>query len=187
MLVVNFDPFPVLSTERIILRRIVKADADDFFLLRSDKNVMQFIGRPLAKTIDDAIELINVIDGLLVNNNGITWAITLKNENVLVGTIGLWRIIKEHYRAEIGYLLHPALQGKGLMQEAIEKVLDYGFRNIGLHSIEAIVTAGNMSSVKLLERNHFIREAYFKEDYFYNGAFLDSMVYSLLTSIKNKW
>ena len=180
MLSPNFNPFPDLHTERLALRRITQEDAGDFLVLRSDKNVMQYIGRPLAVTVNDALELINVIEDLLANNNGITWGITLRDKNVLVGTIGLWKLMKEHYRAEIGYLLNPALQGKGIMQEAIRPVLDYGFKNIGLHSIEANVSPDNKASIKLLERNHFIREAHFKENYYFNGKFLDSMVYSLL-------
>jgi ribosomal-protein-alanine N-acetyltransferase len=51
-----------------------------------------------------------------------------------------------------------------------------------LHSIEAHVNPNNIASIKLLEKNGFIREAYFKEDYFYDGKFLDTAVYSLLTS-----
>jgi len=184
MLSPNFNPFPELNTERLVLRRITPNDAGDFFILRSDKNIMQHIGRPLAISVNDAIELINVIEDLLLNNNGITWGITLKNKNTLAGTIGLWKLIKEHYRAEIGYLLHPELQGKGIMQEAMAAVLDYGFKNIGIHSVEAKVSPENRASIKLLERNNFIREAYFKENYYHNGEFLDTYIYSLLTPFK---
>ncbi len=160
-------------------------DAGELFKLRSNKNVMQHIGRPIATTLDDVLQIINVIEDFLVNNNGITWAITLKGKNDLVGTIGLWRIAKENYRAEIGYLIHPSLQGKGLMHEAMAPVLDYGFKNIKLHSIEAHVSPNNAASIKLLERNNFIREAHFKEDYFFNGKFLDSFIYSLITPVVN--
>ncbi|HSC37593.1 MAG TPA: GNAT family protein, partial [Chitinophagaceae bacterium] len=113
--------------------------------------------------------------------DGITWGIYLKTAPGLIGTIGLWRIIKEHHRAEIGYLLSPAWQRRGLMQEAMEKVLDYGFSVIGLHSVEANVNPDNEASIRILEKNHFVREAYFKENYYYNGVFKDSVIYSLLT------
>lgn len=68
-----------------------------------------------------------------------------------------------------------------MMQEALAAVLNFGFRTLQLHSVEANVNPGNTASIKLLERNHFIREGYFRENYFYNGRFLDSAVYSLLT------
>jgi len=184
MLTVNFHPFPTIQTERLLLRRMAKTDAVHLFGLRSDKNVMQHIGRPIAISIDDAMEIINVINEQLINNNGITWAITLRGTRELVGTIGLWRIIKEHHRAEIGYLLDPKLQGKGLMNEAIKSVVEYGFKNMKLHSIEAHVSPNNNASVKLLEKNNFIREAHFKENFYFNGKFLDSYIFSLITPYK---
>jgi [ribosomal protein S5]-alanine N-acetyltransferase len=91
---------------------------------------------------------------------------------------------KEHYRAEIGYALHPEHQGIGLMQEALNAVLDYGFTVMNLHSVEANVNPNNAASINLLQRNGFMREGMFRENYFYNGKFLDSAIYSLLTPVK---
>ncbi|MBB6108789.1 ribosomal-protein-alanine N-acetyltransferase [Mucilaginibacter lappiensis] len=181
MLNLNFDPFPVLTTERLILRRFTFADAPKLFELRKDPVIMQYISRPLSKTLDDAIDLIKVINDLLKGNNGITWCITLKNEQEFVGSIGFWRIEKENYRAEIGYLLNPAYQGRGIMQEAIETIINYGFGPMSLHTIQANVSPDNLASIKLLQKNNFTQEAYFKENYFFNGVFEDTLVYTLLT------
>ena len=182
MLDLNFDPFPTITTERLTLREIKNTDASELFHLRSDKNVMQFIDRPLAETIDDALKLIKIIADGHTNKESITWAITLKDNPGLIGTIGFWRIEKEHYRAEIGYLLNPLQQGKGIMQEAVTAVLPYGFETMKLHSVEANVNPFNTASIKLLEKNGFVREGYFRENYYYNGKFLDSAIYSLLSS-----
>ncbi len=57
---------------------------------------------------------------------------------------------------------------------------------MNLHSIEANVNPGNTASIKLLEKNNFTREAYFKENYFYDGKFLDTAIYSLLATELNK-
>jgi ribosomal-protein-alanine N-acetyltransferase len=67
--------------------------------------------------------LITLITDGLEKNEGVTWGIFLKDGSPLKGTIGFWRIQKEHYRAEIGYLLHPSMQGKGIMSEALKAVL----------------------------------------------------------------
>lgn len=183
MLTVDFSPFPVLATDRLLLRIISHEDAEPLFALRSDERVMQFLDRPMAKTIEEAHELIGKIELALKENDGITWAIAIReNPAILVGTIGFWNMMKEHFRAEIGYMLHPDWQGKGLMQEAMEKVLDFGFNSIGLHSVEANVNPGNEFSIRLLERNKFVREAYYKENYYYNGKFLDTMIYSKLAA-----
>jgi ribosomal-protein-alanine N-acetyltransferase len=105
-----------------------------------------------------------------------------KDQSKLIGTVCIWNILKEHYRAEIGYVLLPEYFGKGFMQEALTATLDYGFRVMKLHSIEANVNPMNTDSIKLLERNHFVREAYYKENYYYDGRFLDTAIYSLLAS-----
>ena len=184
MLQVNFQPFPQISTGRLLLRKITKGDAADFFTLRSDKDLMRYIDRPVAQTMQDVLNLIEIITTALKNNDGITWGIALRNDPKLIGTIGLWRIIKEHYRAEIGYLLSDAFQRQGIMQEAITAVINYGFNIMQLHSIEANVNPNNTASIMLLEKNKFIREAYFRENYYYNGKFMDSLVYSLITPDK---
>ena len=177
---IDFSKFPYLSTERLNLRPVEIADVHELFLIRSDEQVMKYIDRPLAKATEDAKALIQVIIDGLNANEAITWAISLKKEPKLIGTIGFWRIIEEHYRAEIGYVLHPEFQGKGIMQEALEKVLDYGFNILKLHSIEANVNPNNAASIKLLERNRFVKEAYFRENYYSNGKFLDTVIYSLI-------
>lgn len=183
MLILNLNPFPILETNRLILRQISKADANEIFILRSDTRVMQYILRPIAKTSEDALQLIQIITDTETNGNGITWAITLRESLQLIGTIGFWQLKKEHYRAEIGYLLSPDFQRKGIMQEALSVVINYGLEVIKLHTIEANVDPGNASSISLLERNKFVKEGYFKENYFFEGKFFDTVVYSMLTTI----
>ena len=176
----NFSPFPELKTERLQLRRILMEDAQALFEMRSDERVMQFLDRPRAKTIADAENLIRLIDHDIDSNIGITWGVSLHGTSRLIGTMGFWNITKAHFRAEIGYLLHPDFQGKGLMMEAAKKTIDFGFREMGLHSIEANINPLNERSRNLLIKNGFIKEAYFRENYFYNGKFLDSEIYSLI-------
>jgi len=180
MLVIDLKPFPVLYTERLKLREVSKADAEEVFFLRSDKAVLTYLDRDPAKSIDEAIQWIEMINEATKKNEVVTWAISLKDQPQLIGTITFWNIRKEHYRAEIGYALHPSHQGKGLMQEAMATALDYGFNKIKFHSIEANVNPENRASIKLLEKNNFVREAYLKESWYYNGKFLDAAIYSLI-------
>lgn len=181
MLELIFSPFPQIETDRLLLRQIIKADAAELLSLRSSEKVMQFIDKERSKTILEAEELIQRIENDLNNTDGITWCISLKEKpETLIGTIGFWRIIKQHYRAEIGYMIHPGYWGKGFMKEAVQTVIDFGFSNIKLHSIEAHINPGNAASAALLETMGFVREAYFKEDFFFSGKFLDSAIYSLL-------
>jgi [ribosomal protein S5]-alanine N-acetyltransferase len=179
MLETPWYPFPVIKTERLILREVTAEDAEDFFGLRSDKKVMQYIDRPLHKTIEDTNELIQSIEQLYHSGEGINWGITLKNSPRLIGTIGYYRMNKPHFRAEIGYLLHTEHQRKGIMTEAMKAILHYGFKEMKAHSIIADINPNNIASKMILEKNGFIKEAYFKESYYYDGRFLDSIIYTL--------
>ena len=155
-------------------------DDEEIFFLRSDKEILRFLDRDPAKTFVEAREWMRMINEGIDNNEHIAWAISLKSDPKLIGTITFWNVQKEHYRAEIGYALHPQFQGQGIMQEAIAAVLDYGFNTVKLHSVEANVNPNNAASIHLLERNGFVREAYHRENYYYNGHFLDSAIYSLI-------
>jgi len=181
MMVINFDPFPVLESTRLILRRINDGDAPQIFKLRSDPETMKFVPRPLAQTIDDAKANIANIESKIVNNEGINWAITLKGSPEFIGIIGHYVIKKEHFRSELGYMLLPEFHGRGIITEAIATVMDYGFTELGLHSVEAIIDPENYASAKVLENNGFIKEAHLKENEYYEGKFLDTVIYSKLS------
>jgi len=182
MLSPSFSPFPEVSTQRLFLRRMTRQDAAEILCLRSSDTVMKYIDRPKAKSITDAEIFISRIEASVNSNNGIMWGITLKeNTDQLIGNIGYWRLIKEHYRAEVGYMLHPDFWKKGIMKEALLKVIDFGFNNMKLHSIEAHINPDNTASARLLESTGFKKEAHFKEDFFFEGTFRDSVIYSRLT------
>lgn len=180
MLAPNFTPFPTLTTDRLVLRQITVEDAPELFFQRTDERVMKYIERPRPKDINDTITFINTISDLRDKNEIITWGIALKENPKLIGTVVFLNFKKEHYRAEFGYALHPDHWRKGIMDEVAKAVIDYGFNVMKLHSIEANINPENIASQKLLEKNGFVREAYFKENFFWEGKFLDSAIYSLL-------
>lgn len=178
MLNINFNPFPVLETERLVLRNLDDADKQDLFEIRSNATTMQYIPRPLAKTVSDAAAVIEIITSFTAKNERINWAITEKGVNKLIGVIGYVNIKPESFRAEVGYVLNDKYTQKGISYEALKAVLDYGFSKMNLHSVEAIIRPENIASIKLIEKAGFIREAYFKDYVFHNGKFWDELVYS---------
>ena len=180
MLVLNFEPFPTITTDRLILRQLADSDAPEIFVFRSDERILKFIDIPKAHDIGDALAFIQKINNFIKANECIYWGVASKEDDKLIGTICMWNILKEHYRGEIGFVLHPDQQGKGLMSEALAAISTYAFNDMKLHSLEGRVHPGNAASIKLMERNGFVREAYFKEDYFINGKFGDTAVYSRL-------
>ena len=179
---IKFDPFPIIRTKQLVLRQINENDAQEILFLRSNKLVMEYLDRPLFTSTREAKNFINRITSQISETKAIVWGIVFENSNKIIGTIGYHKIIKEHHRAELGYMLHPSYQGKGLMQEALTSVIKFGFEQMKLHSIEADVNPNNEKSINLLLRNGFIKEAHFRESYHFNGVFLDSAIYSLLKS-----
>ena len=181
MLTFNFNPFPVLETERLLLREITEADAETLFKLRTDMTVMKYIDRPIPNKIDDVLELIAKMKQIKENGEGISWGICWKNDPATqIGNIGFFRTQPENHRAEVGYLLEVASHRKGVMFEAMQKVLDYGFNTMKLHSIEANINPANQASQGILEKAGFVREAYFKENHYFNGTYVDTAIYSLI-------
>ena len=161
--------FFCLITDRFLLRHLEISDDNEIFFLRSDKAVNKFLVSPIAKSIQDARDFINKIN----NSKSAYWAITLKGDNKLIGTICIWNIETEENKAEIGYVLHPAYSGKGFMHEALAAVIQHGFRQMKLRILDAVLHQENKKSIILLERNGFT----------YVAATGDEVVYRLYNYI----
>lgn len=176
----SFLPFPNLESERLVLRQITPDDVNEIFALRSNPETMKYIPRPLVTTIDQAMEHIKMIQDKIVSSEGINWAITEKGNPKMIGIIGHYRIRWDHFRSEIGYMQLPEYHGKGIITEAIQLMVRFGFDDMKMHSLEAIIDPANLASAKVLEKNSFVKEAHIKENEFYEGKFLDTVIYSLL-------
>ncbi len=151
----NFSPFPQLTTGQLVLRQLTIADADAIGTLRNNEIVNQFLGRPKSTTAAEALEFIDKINNSIANNTSMYWVIALQENNELIGTICLWNINTEDDAAEIGYELHPDFHGKGIMQEALNAVIDFGFNTMQLKVITAFTIPANIASAKLLQKNNF--------------------------------
>lgn len=163
---------PLLITDRLRLRGLLDSDTPQIMALRSNAEVNKYLGRSNDITIDEARSFIKKIEGIVSRSEGFYWALTLKDDNKVIGTICYWNLEPVDKKAEIGYELYPDQQGKGLMQEALSAVLKYGFKTVGFEAITACPVAGNESSVKLLVKNDFYLAGQFPSD---NGEhiFLD--------------
>lgn len=180
----SFSPFPDLSTGRSVLRQLRPTDCKEIMGLRSDERILQFLVISKCNNLFEANQFIEKINTGIKNNEWIYWGITEKGADTLIGTICLWNISKENFRAEIGYVLHPDFHRKGIMSKAIDAVMDYGFNKMNLHSVEAHVHPDNKASIKLLETKGFMKEAHFKENVFFEGKFLDTVIYSCINNRK---
>ena len=181
MLSLNFSPFPIIETERLLLRSLSMDDLEQMYSLRTNEKVNTYLNKAPDESVQATRAKIEQILDLLEKNEAIFWVIAIKgNPEKMIGNMGYWRMQKEHFRAEIGYMLHPDHWQKGIMKEALNAVIGYGFENMKLHSIEANINPDNIPSGALLESCGFVQEAYYKENYYYDGVFYDSVIYSRL-------
>jgi RimJ/RimL family protein N-acetyltransferase len=152
----KFPEFPILVTDRLSLRKITKSDGPIIFFLRTDKEVNKYIHRPKPhKNVKEAEEFIDKITLGMENGKSINWGITLHGEDDLIGSICLWNFSADNKTGEVGYDLNPAYQNQGIMTEALQCVLNFGFNTIDLRKIEAYTHRNNESSKRLLIKNDF--------------------------------
>ena len=154
----NFTPFPKLTTERLTLRRLELSDDNVLFKLRSDNEVNKYLVRPIPKDNEEVRALISKINNGINNKEWFYWVITLKENPVLIGTICLWNFAADKTTAELGYELFPDFHGKGIMSEALKKIIQFGFNEVELNALEAYTHKKNQSSTKLLQKYNFVLE-----------------------------
>ena len=181
MLHLNFHPFPELRTERLLLRKMTVNDSPELFFLRSNEQVLEFIGKEPAANEEAVKEFIQNINLDIDASQAIMWGIALQeNPAILIGNICYWRIQSQHHRAEIGYTLHPGYWRKGIMKETVLKVMEFGFDEMKLHSIEARISSGNLASAAILKSTGFVQEGYLKEEFCFRNKFYDTIIFSKL-------
>ena len=174
-----FDPFPTLQTSRLTLRAMSLDDLDDLFRVRTDPQVLRYLGAD-ADTREQVQKRIEVVLEGVREGKSIRWAITDRQSGAFLGSGGFWRWDQRHRRAEVGYDLAPEHWGKGLMTEAVGAMIRFGFDVMRLHTVEANIDPLNEASRRVLLKLGFKQEGLLRESYFYAGKFLDTALFSLL-------
>lgn len=171
--------FPIIETDRLLLREITSEDAGDVFRCFSNDHVTQHYGLASFTTVAQAQKLVASFSKNLQEKRGIRWGIERKEAKGLIGTIGFNAWSPLHKRAEIGYELHPDYWRKGYAKEAITEVLSFGFNNLALHRIGAIVFIDNEASNQLLMKLGFHKEGILKDYMYQQGKAHDTYVYAM--------
>ncbi len=155
----RFSPFPLLTTARLILRQLSPSDAGAIFVLRSDEQVNRYLDRPACRSLEEAEAFVEKINAGIRQDKSLYWAICLRENPLLIGTICLWNFSEDGQTAELGYELSPAVQGRGIMSEAVGCVLKYVFGALGLQNVEAFTQEENAPSKNLLRVHGFLHDA----------------------------
>lgn len=167
-----------LETGRLVIRPFQENDAEAFFACCQNPNLGNNAGWAPHKTIEESRE---ILQNVFIGQENV-WAITLKDTQRLIGSVG---IIPDPKRENpqvrmLGYWLDEAHWGKGYMTEAVQAVLNYGFNELQLSLITANCYPHNKRSQQVLERNGFIYEGVLHQaELTYNGNILDHLCYYL--------
>ena len=176
-----FEQFPVIQTERLLLRQIQMKDAVEIMHMRQNKRVNQFIARNSMTGIEAAEELVKKTENAFESKTAIGWAGILRDGSGIIGTCGFNRIDYLNNRAEIGGELSVDYWGKNIALEAVQAIVSFGLEKMNLHAIEAFVSPGNRGAIFLLESLGFEKEAHFKDRVYFNGTYQDMAVYTLFS------
>lgn len=171
-----------IHTERLHLREIKMEDAPSIYASFSKKEVTRYYGMAPMENIIEAHQLISSFSRQYQEKKGIRWGIELKGQNGLIGTAGFNQLNFSNKRAEIGYEIHPDFWGKGYAREAAAAILEYGFMEMGLNRVAAVVYLENTPSSLLLKRLGFQLEGILKEYICQDDIFHDVYMFSLLKS-----
>ena len=172
--------FPQLQGKRVRLRGPRVDDADALFGLFADPDVMRYWSRPPMTARSEAEGLIAEIEDAFAQRTMLNWMLTTRSDDAVIGTCTLFRFEPRHRRAEVGYALRSDYWGRGLAAEAATLALDWAFRALALHRVEADIDPRNEGSHKLLERLGFVSEGLLRQRYFVGNEISDTELFGLL-------
>lgn len=178
--------FPVLTTQRLLLREINPNDAQAVFEIMRREDVNTWLETEPLKSIEEAEARVRGRMNLFYDKLGFRWAITLREDpGQLIGSCGFFSVRRGTQSVETGYDLHPTFWGQGFMSEALRAMVDFAFGNqdiFPVHRIEALIAPGNGASIRVLEKLGFVREGTRREFFFWDGRYQDVYIYALLNS-----
>lgn len=144
-----------LTTNRLSLRAITKADAKSLSVLRSNQLVNEFIERPKQTSLEDATTFVDKITEGIAKDGICYWGIQTNDSNTLIGTCCIFKFNETKSAAEIGYELLPTFWGKGIISEAAKVIINYAFHTLHLQELRAVIHQSNKASVGVISKFGF--------------------------------
>ena len=171
---------PIIETERLILRQIQNSDAQDLYEYSKQKIVGENAGWSFHQSIAESKAIIRLFNDKRHFGQLGVYAIVLKENNKMIGTIELHTYVKGH-KAELGYALNPAYWGNGFVVEASKYLIAYGFDVLRLKRIECYTFVENIRSKRVCEKLGLTFEGTRKKAYqLYDGSIHDDIAYAII-------
>lgn len=141
--------YPIVETERLLLRPVTLDDAEEMFDYASDKDNTRYTF-PTNQSLEETKN--NIAQFYLANPLG-RWGIELKSNSQFIGTIDLHKIDPILKKAAIGYIINKKYWNQGLTTEANRAVIKLAFENIGMNKLIALHDKDNPASGKVMEKS----------------------------------
>lgn len=175
-----YAKLPTLETERLRLRRVSMQDADQMFAYASDDEVARYVTWDTHSSIDDSKNFIQFILYQYAKDDIAPWAIELKENGRMVGTVDFVWWKPDQQIAEIGYVLARECWGQGIMTEAAAALLKLGFGGMELDRIQARCFSENIGSQRVMEKIGMSYEGTLRKGIKIKGRHWDIKMYSIL-------
>ena len=183
----TFANIPTLETDRLTLRKIRVTDCEDMYEYACQPEVTKYLLWQPHSDSRYTREYLERLQTQYRNGEFYDWAVVIRescesgwgvfrHESVretMIGTCGFTSLWPEDNRGEIGYVLNPKYWGKGIMSEAVARVLAFGFSELGLNRIEARYMVGNERSLGLMQRCGMTFEGVHRELMLVKGIYRD--------------
>jgi ribosomal-protein-alanine N-acetyltransferase len=173
--------FPELTTRRLRLRRFQTGDVDGLHACFGDPEAMRFWNTPPNRSPEQTARWVQALAKAKSPHTWLGWAVAEKRSDRCIGMVNYHHREPRNRKLEIGYILAPARQGKGLMTEALQAMLGYCFEQLDVHRVEALIQPDNAASIRLAIRLGFLLEGGPLRDYWRVGkSYRSTMMYARL-------
>ncbi len=178
------SPFPVIETERLVLREVVDGDAERLFEIHWDQRWMEWWGADVPIDVEETRQLIDAWKSWRrTPNPGVRWGLQIAGESELVGTCGLFKWNRNWDSCSTSYEIATWRSGQGYMTEAMSAVLEWGADNMSLNRVEALVHPSNSPSKGLLERLGFEYEGRLRQAARWGGQYRDLLLMAKVSPV----
>lgn len=171
--------FPVLETDRFILRQFTGNDLENVFQGLSNPEVIRYYGVWFVD-LEATHQQLDWFKNLEKEEKGIWWAIASRDSGNFYGACGLNDLDTTHKKAEVGFWLLPEYWGNGIMVEVMPRICHYGFEKLKLHRLEGFVESENRNCKKALAKLDFRYEGTMTDCEIKDGKYISLDIYAMI-------
>lgn len=177
-----FASFPVLETNRLVLRPLRRRDAKDIFSYASDPDVARFVLWDPHRSVSETRSYIRYMQSLSRRGLPSSWAVTLRDSGKVIGTVGFMWYSEANSAAELGYSFSKSFWNHGYATEALRAVIRSVFDALPVNRLEAQHDLRNPASGRVMEKSGMKKEGILRQRIRNKGEYVDVALFAILRS-----